>query len=171
MCAKVLLKYYFVDRVPNPNDANGYVNGYQFGHWAIQMQTSVDRITLMIFLKQLLWSEFFFSISQLSWFSVLTLRPQSPNVCPPNPYCPPLIERGKPLNHFSPSKVCGCHLIRFPCSPTYLCCISKSLMKHHQKLDSKADLSWFSYGLRKTWMFVDLLNEYTRQLCSLVSVE
>ena len=34
-----------------------YISIYQFGHQVIRMQTSVDLITLMILLQQLIWSE------------------------------------------------------------------------------------------------------------------
>ena len=65
---------------------------------------------------------------------------------------------------FNVSKVCGCHLVHFSCSPTSaigftqwnLCCINKSNMKHTQKSDWKLDLPWFSFSYQKC-MFVNFL--------------
>ena len=68
---------------------------------------------------------------------------------------------------FNVSKVCGCHLVHFSCSPTSaigftqwnLCCINKSNMKHTQKSDWKLDLPWFSFSYQKC-MFVNFLTGY-----------
>ena len=55
-----------------------YISSYQFGHQVIQMQVSVDLITLMILLQQLIWSENNFLNNQLSWTLGLTLRHTKP---------------------------------------------------------------------------------------------
>jgi len=61
-------------------------------------------------------------------------------------------------------------LIRF--TPSNLCCISNTLMKHHWKPDWKLDVPWFSRGYQNC-MFVGLLSELHgfSQSGSLLSVE
>jgi hypothetical protein len=59
-----------------------YISSSQFGHQVIQMQTSVDLITLMIVLQQLIWSENNFLNNQLSRTLGLTLRPTKPKCLP-----------------------------------------------------------------------------------------
>ena len=51
----------------------------------------------------------------------------------------------------------------------YLCCISKSIMKHEQKLDQILDLPWFIYGYWN-YMFVDILIEYILFVLPIVSL-
>ena len=65
------------------------------------------------------------------------------------------------------NKVCGCysvsflvlHLLLIKIKSWCFCCISKSMMKHQQKLYWISVLLWFTYGYWK-WMCVDSLNEY-----------